>query len=174
VKAAPNLGAAYVTLRNLLWRCDTNRDQGRIGRARIGAARRAAFAEHLRGIARRAAISRDQDFVFLALHRTAGYAIRFDDPDAGAGRASRALRTRGSGRTGGAGRTHRADIALGALRTGWAGVALRAFAAGSQAAGDARQQYDRECQMRCTHFQILPKCLENELLRPAKEDRSMT
>jgi hypothetical protein len=70
-------------------------------------------------------------------------------------------------RTGWAGRPHRTDIPLGALWTGRTGIALRAFAATGQTPGNSRQQYDRECQMRCTHFLLLPKSLEKDCRSPA-------
>jgi len=172
VKAATSLGAAYITQCNLLWRCNANRDQRRVGRTCVRAAGRTAFAEHLRGIPRRSAIGRDQNFVILALHGAAGGAVRLHHADARTGRANGALR---AGRTGWARGTHRADVAFWALRTGGTGrtgVALRAFTATGQAADDPRQQYDRECQMRCTHFQVLPKSLEKDCRSPPRNRRS--
>jgi hypothetical protein len=53
------------------------------------AAGSAAFAEELRLIARRAAVSGDQDFIVLALHRAPWNAVRSDHSDARAGRTWR-------------------------------------------------------------------------------------
>ena len=116
----------------LLRRSDANRDQRSVGRRTRGTAGRPSFAEELRLISGRAAIGRHQDFVVLALHRATRHAIRFDHPDAWAGRTRLSLRSGRTGRSGWACRTSRAGIALRTLRPRGARVALRAFAAASQ------------------------------------------
>lgn len=164
VKAAARLAAAYVTQSNevwpaaLLWRGCADRDQRLIGRASFWAAGRSAFAEELRGVARGPAIGRHQDFVIFALDRAARGAIGFDHPNAAGGshrtlRAGRTLRARGACRTGRTCGACSTDIALRPCRTG---VALRSLATRRQSAS-CRQQYGRQCQMPCTHFQVLPK-----------------
>ena len=146
--------------RRLLRRTDANRNQRRIGRARIGAAGSPSFAQELRLIAGRSAIGRYQNFVVLALHRAPGYAIRLDDPHARAWRPRRALRSCGTGRARRTFRSRWTDITLRALRPCGTGVPLRALAATGQRTGQARQQRHRKCQMRSTHFQSLPSFFE--------------
>jgi hypothetical protein len=174
VKAATSLGAAYITQCNLLWRCNANRDQRRVGRTGIRAAGSSTFTEYLRRVSGRPAIGRDQNLVILALHGAAGRAVRLHHPDARTGRPRRTLRARWAGRTGWAGRPHRADIALWPLGARGTGVTLRPFATTGQTHNDPRQQYARECQMRCTHFQVLPKSLEKDcrLHAPVTEDQT--
>ena len=151
--------------RDLLRRRDANRDQRRVGRAGRGAAGSASFGQELRRISGRPAIGRDQNFVVLALRpcsrstrspisttRTLG----LGGPAGPAGpRTGRAGRTDGTSRTG---------IALGTLRPRRTGIALRAFPAAPTRPASNATASD---QMRCTHFQILPK--KPDPRRPAKK-----
>jgi len=114
----------------LLWRADANRNQRRIRSTWHRATGRASFAEELRLIARRAAVSGDQDFIVLALHRAPRNAVRSDHPDARTGRTGRPFITLRTWRTGRTRRTDRTCIALGTLRSGRAWIALRTLAAG--------------------------------------------
>jgi hypothetical protein len=143
----------------LFRRRDADRDQRGIGRGSCRPARGAFFTQKLRLIAGRTAISGHQNLVVLALHRTTRDAIRFDHSNARARRTGLALRT---GRTGRPGRTcwpHRTSISFGTLRTRRTLVALRTFATAGQRTGHGQKQRHRNCQMRCTHFQILPSSL---------------
>lgn len=154
-------GANKLESAHLLRRADANRDQRRIRSAWHRAAGRASLAEKLCLIARRAAVSGDQDFIVLALHRTPRNAVRSDHPDTWAGRTWRAFFTLRAWRAGRPRRTGRTCIALGALRSGWALFALRTLAAASQA-GEQRQR-QRHCQrqgrrhLRHAHRHILPE-----------------
>jgi len=150
----------------LFRRSDANRDQRSIGRRPHGTTGRASFAQELRLISGRPAIGRHQDFIVLALHRAARHAVRFDDPDARARRTRLALRPSRAGRSGGTRRARRTGVAFRALRTRRAWIALRTLAATGQQTGHGQQQRHRNCQMRCTHFQILPSS--------HKESRSFT
>ena len=154
--AAAGHAAAATASPLLLRRAHANRDQRGVGRGRRGTAGCASFAQELRWVAGRATIGRHQDFVVLALDRAPRYAVRFDDPNAGAGRTGRALRPGRTGWTGRTSRTRGPDVAFRALRPCWTRTALRALAATGQGSGQARQQRYRNCQMRCTHFRILP------------------
>lgn len=119
-------------LRGLIWRGDANGDERGVGRRCRRAAGCAFFAQKLGLIAGRTAISRHQDFVVLALHCAARYAIRFDHPDTWAGRTGLALRPGGSGRSGRSRWTGRTHVSFGTLWTRWTLITLRTFAATGQ------------------------------------------
>jgi hypothetical protein len=123
---------------HLLRRADANRDQRRIRSTWHRAAGSASIAEKLCLIARRAAVSGDQNFIVLALHRTPRNAVRSDHSDAWAGRTWRPFFTLRPWRAGRPSRTDRTGIALGALRPGWTLIALRTLATGGRPASNGK------------------------------------
>jgi hypothetical protein len=153
--ARPAAARRIITVRRLLRRPDANRNQRGVGWACLGTAGCPSFTEELRLIAGWSAIRRHQNFVVLALHSAPRYAIRLDNPHARARRTRLTLRPRRTGRAGRTCRSRRTDITFGALRSRGTRIPLRTFAATGQANRHARQQRRCQCQMRCTHLQIL-------------------
>jgi hypothetical protein len=133
----PVFNSAVAAVR-LLRGGDTNRDKRHVGRVSFNAAGDAAFTDKRRGIARRAAISGDEDFIAAARRgaTAAGQALFADHPDRRAGRTLFALRSWRTGWADRAGRTGRASIAFRALRAGRPRITLRAL----PATGEQRDQ----------------------------------
>jgi len=137
-----------------------DRDQRRIGRICLDAARHLAFADIRRRISRRPAIGAHQHLIAAARSRAAAdQAVEVDDTDSRARRTLLALRPGRTGRPDRPWRTHRAGIALRSGRTLGAGTLTLA------ASGKPEQQKPHDYQTSATHFSPT-RCLGRGPRRP--------